>query len=158
MDADVATVQALRSDLALQIARFIRRQDQNQVEAARQLAIPQPTVSKIMNGRVSELSLELLIRIAVRAGLPIVLQTGKVPQEAGVFVSGVHRAEPSGVRSRVAESARNALVDAARRLTPTQRLQTHLKHNELVDAFRRAGQAVQRGERARKRPPTGRSR
>jgi predicted XRE-type DNA-binding protein len=159
MDPGMATIQALRSDLALQIARFIRRHGHNQLEAARQLAIPQPTVSKIMNGRVSELSLELLIRVAVRAGLPVVLQTGKVPEEAGVFVSGMHRAERSGVRSRVAESARNALLDAARQLTPEQRLQTHVKHSELVDALRRAGQAVQPGAAVRRRSPArGRSR
>ena len=41
-----------------------------------------------MHGRVSQLSLELLIRIAVRAGLPVVLQTGKDAEEAGVFVVG----------------------------------------------------------------------
>lgn len=155
----MATIQALRSDLALQIARRIKRQGQNQLEAARQLSIPQPTVSKIVNGRVSELSLELLIRVAVRAGLPVVLQTGKVPEEAGVFVSGVHRAERSGVRSQVAETARNALLDAARHLTPEQRLQTHLRHSELVDALRRAGQVVQQRARVRKRPSgRGRSR
>lgn len=159
MDPGIATIQALRSDLALQIARLIKRHGYNQPEAARQLAIPQPTVSRIMNGRVSELSLELLIRIAVRAGLPVVLQTGKVPEEAGVFVSGVHRTQRSGVRSRVAESARDALLDAARQLTPEQRLQTHVKHSELVDALRRAGQVVQAGAAAQKRPSArGRSR
>jgi len=155
----MATIQALRSDLALQIARLIKRHGHNQLEAARQLAIPQPTVSKIMNGRVSELSLELLIRVAVRAGLPVVLQTGKVPEEAGVFVSGVHRAERSGLRSRVAESARSSLLEAARHLTPEQRLRTHLEHSQLVSAFQRAGQTVQAGESVRKRPAVrGRSR
>jgi predicted XRE-type DNA-binding protein len=152
MDPGMATVQALRSDLALQIARLIKRHGHNQLEAARRLEIPQPTVSKIMNGRVSELSLELLIRVAVRAGLPVVLQTGRVPEEAGVFVSGVHKAQRSGVRSRVAEAARNALLDAARHLSPEQRLQTHVKHSELVDALRRAGQGVQSGATAHKRP------
>jgi predicted XRE-type DNA-binding protein len=157
MDADAATIQALRSDLALQIARFIKGQGRNQTEAARQLAIPQPTVSKIMNGRVSELSLELLIRVAVRAGLPVVLQTGKVPEEAGVFLSGVRRAEHSGMRSRVAESARDALLATARQLTPEQRLRTHLEHNELVHAFHRAGEAARTGVRGKRSSGRGRS-
>jgi predicted XRE-type DNA-binding protein len=154
----MATIQALRSDLALQIARLIRRHGHNQLEAARRLAIPQPTVSKIMNGRVSGLSLELLIRVAVRAGLPVVLQTGRVPEEAGVFVTGVRTAQRSGLRSRVAESARNSLLEAARHLTPEQRLRTHLEHSELVNAFHRAGQTAQ-AESARTRPAArGRSR
>jgi predicted XRE-type DNA-binding protein len=158
MDPGAATIQALRGDLALQIARHVRRQGLSQVEAARQLAIPQPTVSKIMNGRVAELSLELLIRVAVRAGLPIVLQTGKVPQEAGVFVSGMHRQQQSASRSRVAESARTALLDAARQLTPEQRLQTHVKHSELVDAFRRAGRVAQPSALRPRKRPSARSR
>ena len=139
MSPEAATIQALRSDLALQIARFVERQGHSQVEAARRLAIPQPTVSKIMNGRVSELSLELLIRVAVRAGLPVVMQTGRAPEEAGVFVSGMHRAEHPGQRSPVAESARDSLLEATRNLTPEQRLRAHLEHNELLHAFHRAG-------------------
>ena len=87
---DIATVQALRSDVALQIARHARRMGVSQLVAARQLGLPQPTLSKIINGRVSDLSLELLIRTAARAGLAMTLHTGRVPQEAGAFVSGSH--------------------------------------------------------------------
>ncbi len=68
MTPDDATVQALRTDLALQISRCLTRRELTQVEAARRFDIPQPTLSKIVNGRVADLSLELLIRIAVRAG------------------------------------------------------------------------------------------
>ena len=85
--ADTATIQALRSDVALQIARFLQKQELSQAAAAKLLNIPQPTLSKIANGRVSELSLELLLRIAVRAGLRLVLQIGSVPEEAGAFLS-----------------------------------------------------------------------
>src|ERR1700720_3424181 len=87
-NVDTRTVHALRSDLALQIARHIRCSGQTQVAAAKRLAVPQPTVSQIMRGKVSQLSLELLIRIAVRAELPVVLQTGKDAEEAGAFVFG----------------------------------------------------------------------
>jgi predicted XRE-type DNA-binding protein len=145
---EIATIQALRSDLALQIARHIRRSEQSQVAAAKRLGIPQPTLSKIMNGRVTELSLELLIRIAVRAGLPLVLQTGKVPAEAGAFVSGA--ATPERIpRSKLADEARDALTQSARRLTPEQRLEAHLKHSELVTALHNAGQAHHAGKSAR---------
>lgn len=140
MTSDVATIQALRSDVALQIARYVARGEETQITAARRLGIPQPTLSKIVHGRVTELSLELLIRIAVRAGLPVLLQTGKSPAEAGAYVSGVETMEPTRTRSRLSEEAREALNDSGRRLTPEQRLEAHLKHSELVTSLHRAGQ------------------
>ena len=55
-----------------ELLKFLRRRaGLNQVTAAKRFAVPQPTLSKIVNGRVADLSLELLIRIAVRAGLPL---------------------------------------------------------------------------------------
>src|ERR1700683_1962209 len=101
-NADTRTVHALRSDLALQIARHIRRSGQTQATAAKRLAVPQPTVSQIMHGKVSQLSLELLIRIAVRAELPVVLQTGKDAEEAGAFVVGETLQESGILRWKVA--------------------------------------------------------
>ncbi|HET9446319.1 MAG TPA: XRE family transcriptional regulator [Steroidobacteraceae bacterium] len=138
--ADIATIQALRSDVALQIARFLQRQELSQAAAAKALDIPQPTLSKIANGRVSELSLELLLRIAVRAGLQLVLQIGSVPEEAGAFLSTSMPAARTGVRSKVADEARDALLATARELTPQQRLDAHLEHSKLVASLHRAGQ------------------
>lgn len=135
---DVATIQVLRADLALQIARFVERSGISQVAAAQSLGIPQPTLSKIANARVSELSLELLIRIAVRAGLPLVLQTGKDPSEAGVFVSGV-ATRGRTQRSRLSDQARDDMAASALGLTPEQRLDAQLKHSELLAALHEAG-------------------
>lgn len=138
--ADVSTIRALRGDVALQIARFMARQKLSQAAAAQQLQVPQPTLSKIANGRVADLSLELLIRIAVRAGLQLVLQTGAAPEEAGAFLEGGGApAAAQGTRSKLAESAREAVVATARAMTPEQRLQAHLKHSELVTSLHRAG-------------------
>jgi predicted XRE-type DNA-binding protein len=136
---DVATVQALRSDVARQIARFLAGQQLSQAAAAKLLRIPQPTVSKVANGRVSDLSLELLIRIAVRAGLLLVLQTGAVPEEAGAFVSNTVPDTRQGVRSKLADDARDELLAAARDMTPEQRLLAHVKHSELISKLHRAG-------------------
>jgi predicted XRE-type DNA-binding protein len=136
---DVSTIQALRSDVALQISRFLARQQLSQAAAAKSLQIPQPTLSKIVNGRVAELSLELLIRIAVRAGLQLVLQTGAVPQEAGAFVGGGVARAPQRMRSKLADEARDAMLATARDMTPEQRLHAHLKHSELVTSLHRAG-------------------
>ena len=136
---DDATIQALRSDVALQIARYLQRQELSQAAAARSLRIPQPTLSKIANGRVSDLSLELLLRIAVRAGLHLVLQIGAVPEEAGAFVSSSMPVARSGARSKLADDARDALLATVRGMAPEQRLNAHLKHSELVTALHRAG-------------------
>ena len=141
---DLATIQALRSDLALQIARCLKRRGKPQVSAALELDIPQPTLSKIMNGRVSELSLELLIRIAVRAGLPVVLQTGTVPEEAGVFVSGAAAAPQGGSTSRLANETRARNLESARRLRPGERLEAQRRHSELVAALHRGGEPRRR--------------
>lgn len=147
---DIATVQALRSDLALQISRCLRRRQLTQVEGARLLDIPQPTLSKIVNGRVADLSLELLIRIAVRAGLPVVMQTGDAPEEAGAYVSS-KEATPTAAspKSKLAESAREELIEAARKLTPEQRLNAMLEQTQLVSQLHAAGRNTQ-GVRARK--------
>jgi predicted XRE-type DNA-binding protein len=147
---DVATIHALRSDLALQIARHVARSGDSQVAAARALGIPQPTLSKIANAQVAELSLELLIRIAARAGMPLVLQTGKDPSEAGVVVAG--RALPQRAqRSRMDDQARDELAASAARLTPEQRLDAQLEHGKLLAALQRAAVGRRAGGKARQR-------
>ncbi len=136
---DQAVVQALRSDLALQIARHVGRDGLNQIAAARRLGIPQPTMSKIMRGQVEAVSLELMLKIAVRAGLSVVLQTGKDPAEAGVYLSGIATSRPARIKSRLAEVARRAVREGVRSLTPEKRLEAQLRHSGLVTALHRAG-------------------
>src|SRR5215469_13699969 len=92
---DSVAIQRLRSDVALQLARYTHRIGVTQIAAAKQLGLPQPTLSKIINGRVSDVSLELLIRVAIRAGLPLTLQTGLAPQEAGAFSSSTRSSRAS---------------------------------------------------------------
>jgi predicted XRE-type DNA-binding protein len=140
---DEATIQSLRRDIALQISRLAERLGGTQMAAAKQLGLPQPTLSKITNGRVAEFSIEFLIRIAVRAGLPLTLQTGRVPEEAGAFISRPAR-ESRASRSKLADKARESLIDSERRLTPTQRLEAFLEHNQLLGALYQAGRAAER--------------
>lgn len=139
--SDIATVQVLRADLALQIARCLSRQRLTQMEAARLFDIPQPTLSKIVNGRVTDLSLELLIRIAVRAGLSLVMQIGNAPEEAGAYFAGKRpSSDTPAPKSKLARSARDALIDDARKLTPEQRLNAMLEQTQLVTELHAAGQ------------------
>jgi predicted XRE-type DNA-binding protein len=140
---DITVVQALRSDVALQLARFVQRLGVTQLVAAKRLGLPQPTLSKILNGRVSDLSLELLIRAAARAGLPMTLHTGRVPQEAGAFISAAHSHSSRASRSRLEEEARESLDRSANRLTPTERLQAFLEHNQLLGSLQQAGRTAE---------------
>jgi predicted XRE-type DNA-binding protein len=140
MPRDVSTIKALRSDLALQIARHVKRLGQSQIAMAKRLGIPQPTLSKIVNAQVGELSLELLIRIAVRARLPVVLQTGVDPEEAGVHVvsaPGPQRTHPSNL----ADHARDALAQSHLQLTPEQRLEAQLQHSQLLITLQKSAKA-----------------
>jgi len=143
MPVDIATVQALRGDVALQIARHAQRMGVTQVVAAKRLGLPQPTLSKIINGRVADLSLELLIRTAARAGLAMTLQIGRAPQEAGAFVSDTLSRPARVSRSRLGEEARDSLAQSASRLTPTERLQAFLEHNQHLGALHQAGRAAE---------------
>jgi len=143
MSPEMATIHALRGDLALQIARSVAGTGETQLAAASRLGIPQPTLSKIVRGSVGDLSLELLIRIAVRAGLQLVLCLGKDPAEAGVFVSRA-TTDKTRTKSRVSEDARRELRQSTRSLTPEERLAAHLRHSELLIELNRAAR-TQRG-------------
>jgi len=142
VSSDVSTILALRSDVAHQIARRVKQLGLSQLAAARHLAIPQPTVSKIVNGRIGDLSLELLIRIAVRAGLAMTLQTGQVPEEAGVFRSGCSARALRAQTSALNDEARVTLARSERDMTPTQKLQAFLEHNSLIEQLRAAGRTA----------------
>lgn len=143
LSPDEATIQSLRRDIALQISRLAQRLGGTQMAAAKQLGVPQPTLSKIINGRVSDLSIEFLIRIAVRARLPVTLQTGRVPEEAGAFISRL-APESRASRSKLADKARESLIDSERRLTPTQRMEAFLEHNQLLGTLHQAARAAER--------------
>jgi predicted XRE-type DNA-binding protein len=146
---DIAGIQRLRSDVALQLARYAHRMGVTQSVAAKRLGLPQPTLSKIINGRVSDLSLELLIRVAVRASLPITLHTGLVPQEAGAFSSRTRSRSSARPQSKLADAARQSLIESESGLTPTQRLEAFLEHSQLLCALQEAGSAAE-AERARR--------
>lgn len=149
MTPESKTVQALRSDVALQIARHSKRLGVNQLAAARELGVPQPTLSKIVNGNTSELSLELLLRIAVRAGLRVTLQTGLAPEEAGAFVASGRAHADRAFPSSVAAKAHAAIKQLLREQTPAERLEAFLEHNVLAHELREMGRAFHAQSSAR---------
>jgi predicted XRE-type DNA-binding protein len=135
LDVDIAMIRTLRGEVALQIARYTGQLGVNQVAAAKQLGVPQPTLSKIVNGHVSNISLELLIRLAVRAGLALSLQTGGVPQES---IEHVHSSP-----SRLSKEDRDSLILAQNHLSPSQRLEAFLEHCQHLAALQQAGRAAE---------------
>ena len=140
---DEDTIRFLRQDIALQLARAAIRAGDTQSSAALRLGIPQPTLSKIANGRVSDLSIELLLRIAVRARVPITLQTGRDPREAGAFLSGLSADDRRPSKSKLAEAARDALKRSEQRLAPGERMEAFLEHNQLLHELHEAAHAAQ---------------
>ncbi len=84
-----ATALHIRSQLAAVLEHYIERKGWSQTEAARSLKVPQPTISKIVNGNVEKLSIEFLIKLMVRAGLPVRFSGGRA---ASTQRSGHHHA------------------------------------------------------------------
>lgn len=72
-----ATALHIRAQLASAIEQYIERKGWSQAEAARTLKVPQPTISKIVNGNIEKLSIDYLIKLMVRAGLPVNVSTGR---------------------------------------------------------------------------------
>ncbi|MGH8228284.1 MAG: helix-turn-helix domain-containing protein [Steroidobacteraceae bacterium] len=67
----------IRSQLAAVLEQYLERKGGTQVAAARALKVPQPTISKIVNGKIERLSIEFLIKLMVRAGLPVEISGGR---------------------------------------------------------------------------------
>ena len=143
MPPEFEIVHALRSDVAHQIARYAERLGVSQLATAKRLKVPQPTLSKIVNGHTADLSLELLLRIAVRAGLRITLQTGLIAQEAGAYVAVERPLAARRIPSKIAGRTDAPPKGSVGELTPAQRLEAFLEHNQLASELRAAGRAVQ---------------
>src|SRR5688572_10201157 len=66
-----------RSHLAATLEQYIEGKGWSQADAARAMKVPQPTVSKIVNGNIDKLSIEFLVKLMVRAGLPVDISSGR---------------------------------------------------------------------------------
>ena len=72
-----ATALHIRSQLAATLEQYLGQKGWSQARAARALKIPQPTVSKIVNGNIEKLSIEFLVKLMVRVGLPVSISGGR---------------------------------------------------------------------------------
>ena len=68
-DPAEAEVMKLRAEVMIRTAQRLKEQGWTQAEAARQLGITQPRVSRLIKGTVEDFSLDMLLTLATRAGL-----------------------------------------------------------------------------------------
>ena len=64
-----AEVMLLRAQVMIRTAQRLKEQGWTQAEAARQLGITQPRVSRLIKGKIEDFSLDMLLTLAARAGL-----------------------------------------------------------------------------------------
>ena len=68
-DPAEAQVMKLRTEVMIRTAQQLKKRGWTQVEAARQLGITQPRVSRLVKGKTEDFSLDMLLTLAARAGL-----------------------------------------------------------------------------------------
>ncbi len=66
-----AEVMLLRARLAEGLRAWMEREKLTQAETAKRLGITQPRVSEIVRGKVELLSLDYLVGLCVKAGIPV---------------------------------------------------------------------------------------
>ena len=66
---DKAAEMEMRSLLLIALRRWLADSAMTQTEAARVLGVTQARVSDLKHGKISQFSLDLLVRVAARAGL-----------------------------------------------------------------------------------------
>src|SRR6185295_11988456 len=69
-----AEVMLLRARLAEALRVWIEREELTQAEASKRLGIAQPRVSEITRGKVELLSLDYLVGLCAKAGIPVKLR------------------------------------------------------------------------------------
>jgi predicted XRE-type DNA-binding protein len=82
--AEEAAELEIRSTLLRGLERWLARQDMTQTQVAKALGVTQARVSDIKRGKISQFSLDLLVRLAARAGLhPQIRLAGSRAKDAG---------------------------------------------------------------------------
>jgi predicted XRE-type DNA-binding protein len=68
-DPAEAKIMALRAEVMIRLEQHLQAQGWTQAEAAKRLGITQPRVSRLIEGRWQDFSLDMLLTLAARAGL-----------------------------------------------------------------------------------------
>jgi predicted XRE-type DNA-binding protein len=76
-DPVVAENLKLRSSLMIELQRHIKREEWTQAEAAMVFGVTQPRVSNLMRGKINSFGLDLLVKMAAKAGLRVSMKVKK---------------------------------------------------------------------------------
>ncbi|MFZ0338868.1 MAG: XRE family transcriptional regulator [Terracidiphilus sp.] len=76
-DAAVAENLKLRSLLMIAIKNHIRHEAWTQAEAAKLLGVTQPRISNLMRGKINSFGLDMLVKMAIAAGLQVSMKVKK---------------------------------------------------------------------------------
>lgn len=68
-DPAEAEVMKLRAEVMIKMEQHIKAQGWTQMEAAKRLGISQPRVSSLTKGKTKDFSLDMLVTLAMRAGM-----------------------------------------------------------------------------------------
>jgi predicted XRE-type DNA-binding protein len=66
----------IRSTLLIEVAKYIKRHDLTQAQAAEYFGVSQPYVSDLMNGRIDRVSIDKLVTLLDRAGRRVTVRVG----------------------------------------------------------------------------------
>ncbi|MDR0779166.1 MAG: helix-turn-helix domain-containing protein [Pseudomonadales bacterium] len=73
-DPAEAEVMKLRAEVMIRMEQHLKAQGWTQTEAAKKLKVTQPRISRLLKGQWEDFSLDMLLTLAVRAGLKLQLQ------------------------------------------------------------------------------------
>jgi predicted XRE-type DNA-binding protein len=82
LDPDVATIDTLRTDIAIALTRYIEVTGISQEKAGELFGVKQSVVSQIVRGDIAHLSVERLIRAMVRAKIQGFAEWGESSEDA----------------------------------------------------------------------------
>ncbi|MGE0582937.1 MAG: helix-turn-helix domain-containing protein [Steroidobacteraceae bacterium] len=120
---DEAVELALCSQLGILIEDLIKARGLTQGKAAQLFGVPQPTISKIVNERLSNLSLAFLLRMLVRAEVSFNLKVGQDPDNVVVTIDEDEGDTPThyqGVNLGSPSSTNDWVVSTNERSSTTQ--------------------------------------
>ncbi len=92
---DEPDTELAKADLALTISRIIRARGWTQDQAAEQLGIDQPKVSKLVRGRLGEFSIERLMRFLTKLDQDVAITVQPKSPERELAAISVHRRHPA---------------------------------------------------------------
>lgn len=105
---EAAEIKQLKARTLVALHRHIRANGWNQTQAAHAFGVKQPRISNLMTGKIDKFTLDSLLEMAVRAGLPVRVEVNVPSAEPEPEPVPLKSASLSGKRLRVPVDRPNA--------------------------------------------------